>query len=92
MDRAEQKKIAEISDLERAEELRELLSKPASRRALARIVAGCGVFKSSMTGNSETYALEGERRIGLRVIAMIERDAAQHLPEFLTLTREFTHG
>lgn len=92
MDRDEKRVRDKLTQKEIDEELRELLLQPGSRRALARQVAGMGVFKSSMTGNSETFALEGERRVGLRMIDDVKRVAPNFLSEFLTLTKEFTDG
>jgi hypothetical protein len=38
----------------------------------------CGVYKSSFTGNSETYFREGQRNVGLRMLSMVQINA----PEF----------
>ena len=91
-DRQEQQKREKLQEKNSNDELRELLMNPLSRRALARLVAGTGVFRSSMTGNSETFALEGERRVGLRIINIVEHVAPGVFKEFLSLTKEFTDG
>ena len=46
-------------------DMRLLLSDPAGRRFLWRMLKRCGLYRLSYTGNSETYLREGERNVGL---------------------------
>lgn len=49
-------------------DLRKVLSLPEGRRLIWKILAEAGVFRSSFTGNSETFYNEGRRRIGLFIL------------------------
>ena len=55
----------EVSDL------RALMSTPAGRRFMWRLLEKTGLYKSSMTGNSQTFFLEGQRNIGLFLLAQV---------------------
>lgn len=48
-----------------------ILSDARGRRFLWRLLAKCGVFKSSFTGNSTTFFNEGMRDVGLWATAEI---------------------
>jgi hypothetical protein len=48
-----------------------ILSSPGGRRFLWRYLELCGVYRSSFTGSSETFYLEGQRNIGLKLLADI---------------------
>lgn len=50
-----------------------MMQNPAGRRSLWRIISRCGVYQTSMTGNSQTFFLEGQRNIGLWLMAECER-------------------
>ena len=52
-------------------DLRFILSTDQGRRTMWRYLELCGVYKSSFTGSSETFFLEGQRNIGLKIIADI---------------------
>lgn len=62
---ARHRRDSEINDLA------ELLNLPAGRRYLWRVLEETGVYKQSFTGSSETFFLEGHRKIGLWVLAEI---------------------
>ncbi len=49
-----------------------VLSDPRARRFLWWVLENCHLFQSSMTGNSFAFHLEGERNIGLKIIAQID--------------------
>lgn len=53
------------------EDVKSILSTEHGRRFFFRYLTICGVFKSSFTGSSETYFLEGRRDIGLRLLSDI---------------------
>lgn len=58
-----------------------IMSNKRGRRFIWRLLEKAGVFRSSFTGNSETFFREGARNIGLQVLAMVH----EHAPESYTL-------
>lgn len=52
-------------------DVRFILSDVQGRRFLYRYLEEAGVFKSSFTGSSETFFNEGQRNIGLKLLADI---------------------
>jgi len=57
------------------------LSTSEGRRFVWRLLGDCGVFRSSFTGNSETFFNEGRRSVGLNILTAIEA----HTPEAYAL-------
>lgn len=57
-----------------------VLSDRRGRRYYRRLVEHCGVFRSSYTGNSETFRNEGRREVGLKLWA----DLSEACPEIWT--------
>lgn len=61
-------------------DLKFLLSSEQGRRFVWRYLELCGVFKSSFTGSSETFFLEGQRNIGLKLLAdVMEADPESYI-------------
>jgi len=54
-------------------DLRFLLSTDQGRRYIWRVLEVCGIYKSSFTGSSETFFLEGQRNVGLKLLSDIMR-------------------
>ena len=55
-----------------------LMSTPRGRRIVWRILSLTGMFRSSFTGNSQTFFNEGERNVGLKLQASVAKaDQAQ---------------
>ena len=52
-------------------DLRAVLATIEGRRLVWRYLTRCGVFKTSMTGSSQTFFLEGQRNVGLWLLADI---------------------
>ena len=52
-------------------DVRQLMSAASGRRFMWRLLEKSGLYKSSMTGNSQTFFLEGQRNIGLFLMAQI---------------------
>jgi hypothetical protein len=52
-------------------DLRSVLATAEGRRLVWRYLTRCGVFKTSMTGSSQTFFLEGQRNVGLWLLADI---------------------
>ena len=61
----------ETRDIE-LNDLKVVLGTESGRRAIWRILERCGIYRSSFTGNSQTFMLEGERNIGLFLLTEIE--------------------
>ena len=51
------------------DDIKFILSDRRGRRFYWRYLAECGVFQSSFTGNSETFFREGQRNVGLKLMA-----------------------
>lgn len=72
---ADETEVAEAGKREKTraaraeDDLKWILSDKRGRRFYWRLLADCGVFKSSMTGNSQTFFNEGMRNIGLKLLA-----------------------
>lgn len=68
---AEQERLAqraaanENAGLTETEDWKWLMSTPQGRRIVWRILSLTGLFRSSFTGNSQTFFNEGERHVGL---------------------------
>lgn len=60
-----------------AEDFKRLMSESWGRRVVWRMLEQAGVFRSSFTGNSETFFREGARSMGLLIISQIN----EHAPE-----------
>lgn len=70
-------------------DMKQLLEEPAFRRFIWRYLTDCNMFQTSFTGNSQTFFLEGQRNVGLKIMADIN-DAN---PEaYLTMIRESKKG
>ena len=55
--------------LARENETRYVMNSVLGRKFIWRYLGECGVFRKSFTGNSETFFREGERNIGLKLMA-----------------------
>lgn len=65
---AKRKRDAEVD----REDIKWLLSTKRGRRLVWRqMLAPCGIYRLSYTGNSDTYFREGQRSIGLATVARI---------------------
>lgn len=52
-------------------DLKNVMSDKSGRRFVWSLLEKTGLYRSSMTGNSQTFFLEGQRNIGLMLIAQI---------------------
>lgn len=64
-----------------AEDMKWLMGSRRGRRIAWRILDRTGIYRSSFTGNSETYFREGMRNVGLMLMAQIH----EVCPESYTL-------
>ncbi len=53
------------------DDFRWLMSQKQGRRLVHQLLAETGVYRSSFTGNSETFFREGARSVGLRYLGLI---------------------
>lgn len=65
------------------DEIRCVLSTPQGKRFVWRYLEKCGVFKTSFTGSSETFFLEGRRDIGLALLAEVCESSPEAYLEML---------
>lgn len=73
-----------LRDQEKSD-FRWLMNDEKGRRFVWRLLTMTGVFRTSFTGNSETFFREGERNIGLKVISEVH----ELTPElYAKMTRE----
>lgn len=82
----EQKRRAQLAE---EADFRKLMAEPWGRRIVWRTLQRCGVFHSSMTGNSETFYREGRRSIGLEFLLNCNSLCPS---EYKLMVEENTHG
>lgn len=79
--------MSKISEEEqRQNDLKAVVSTPEGKRFIASILADCGIYRSSFTGNSQTFFNEGQRAAGLRLIHRIEELEGNQYLEFINAT------
>lgn len=91
-DEAQVQESARDAKLRREQEANDLaavLNIPEGRRYLWRLLEFCGVYKTSFTGSSETFFLEGQRNVGLRVVNEI---TTTHPEAYLLMMKENRKG
>lgn len=71
-----------------AEDMRWLMSGPRGRRIIHGILEAAGIWRTSFTGNSETYFREGMRNIGLMVLAQINDACADSYTTMMQEAKE----
>lgn len=65
-----------------------LMSDRRGRRFIWRMLEVTGVYRSSFTGNSETFFREGARNVGLKLISDIHEFAPDAYPTMLEEQRK----
>lgn len=63
-------------DLE-LDDMATILSMPQGRRFIWRYLEACGVFRTSFTGDNATFYNEGQRNVGLRLLADVNEAAPE---------------
>lgn len=66
-------------------DLKGVMANANGRRFLWRLLEKTGLYKSSMTGNSQTFFLEGQRNIGLYLLAQVTEHC---LEEYVLMLNE----
>lgn len=78
------RKAAEV-ERRRIAGLKMIVENENARTWLWDLLSSCGIFRSSFTGNSETFFREGARNVGLK----IQAELAKNFPDALvTMMRE----
>lgn len=70
--RAEDAKKKHLRIEQQNEDIRWLMSTKSGRRVMSRLLDFTGVYRSSFTGNSETFFREGQRNVGLHFLADVQ--------------------
>lgn len=70
-DRAEKARLEKHARQEEREDVKWLMKSRQGRRIAWRLLELTGVFRSSFTGNNETFFREGMRNVGLVLMAQI---------------------
>lgn len=79
--RAQDRQLAALRQSDKSEEalklddFKWLMSSKRGRRIVWRLLEETGVYRTSMTGNSTTFFNEGQRNVGLKLMAMIHATA-----------------
>lgn len=84
-DRKEKQRLT--SDQEVAD-FKWLMSDKRGRRIVWGLLEKTGLYRSSFTGNSETFFREGERNVGLKLIALIHENCPEKYNLMVTEQRE----
>lgn len=71
-----------------AEDFKWLMSDKRGRRIVFRWLERTGVFQSSFTGDAETFFREGQRNVGLQLLAQVNDLTPQLYPTMLKEQRE----
>lgn len=83
-DQVEARRQQEKLDADQArEDMRTLMEQPAFRRYQRALIAQCGLYRTSFTGNSTTFFNEGARNIGLWIHAQIVDACPERLIDVL---------
>lgn len=65
-------------------DLKYILSTEQGKRFVWKLISRCGLFRTSFTGSSQTFFLEGERNIGLYVLDLImEADPEAYIKMYM---------
>ena len=71
-----------------SDDLKWLMSGPRGRRIVNRILVWCGIWRTSFTGNSETFFREGMRNIGLMLLGPISDTCPDQLALMMEEAKE----
>lgn len=82
----QQAKAARKADIE---DFKWLVAHAQGRRFLWRLLTQTGVFRTSMTGNSMTFFNEGQRNVGLTLLAEFNEHS---LDAYVKMQKEATNG
>ena len=92
---AAQANVASRSKLEASiadDDIAWLMGSKQGRRVMWGLLSECGVFRSSMTGNSYTFFNEGARNVGLTQLANIHRVCPERYAAMVKESKEAANG
>lgn len=88
---AEQKARQDHANRVEADDIKWLMSHKQGRRIVWGLLEKTGLYRSSFTGNSETFFREGARNVGLQYMALIHEHAAEKYNLMVTEQRDNDH-
>lgn len=71
-----------------AEDIKKLMSEQWGRRLMWRMLDKAGIYRTSFTGNSETFFREGMRNFGIQLIAAINDTCPEQYALMVTESKE----
>ena len=91
---AEKREQDKVAQLQLLADVKAVLSTPAGMRFFKWLLDKAYVFKTTFTGNSKSYFLEGHRNLGLMIFHLLMKVAPEKLAELAELTKdkEANHG
>lgn len=72
-----------------AQDWKWVMSQKRGRRLVWRLLSRTGLYRSSFTGTSQTFFLEGERNIGLGVLAILMEHCPDDYAKMMVEQREY---
>jgi hypothetical protein len=79
---------ARLARLEELNDLRTVMSTRQGRRFVWRLLEMTGIYRSSYTGNADTYFREGARNVGLVLMHDIQEHCFDHFVEVMRERRD----
>lgn len=76
---------------EHVEDLKWIFSSRAGRRFYWDLMVHCGIFKTSMTGTSQTFFNEGRRNVGLKLISELNLADPEAYLKMITEEKDEQH-
>lgn len=73
---ADRKSASQRTAAQEAEDFKWLMSDKRGRRIVWGLLDRTGLYRSSFTGNSQTFFNEGQRNVGLQYMALIHEHCA----------------
>ena len=89
---AEQREKNKLAELQLLTDVKALLNTPEGMRFFKWLLDKAYLFKTTFTGNSRTYFLEGHRNLGIMVFNLLMKAAPQKLIELAEPKKEENHG
>lgn len=71
-----------------SDDVKWVLHDKRGRRFVWRLLESTGVYRSSFTGNSETFFREGERNVGLKILDLIDAHCPERYAEMMKERRD----
>lgn len=84
----DQEKQLGVEALQLIEDAKKTFSTPHGKRILWHLLERCHVFSTTFTGNSRGFFLEGERNVGLYLLALCEMNDPEGMEQVKKLKEE----